>query len=302
MNINIRKIILFLVLTFAVNYLMVFVYVQTGGKWEGWPPMALAITYMFIPMIMAFIVQKVIYHQPARVPFGISFKINRWFFVAWFLPPVLAFATMAVSLLLPGVSYTPDMSGFISTFGKTLTPEQVEQMRQQMAALPVHPIWLGLLQGLIAGTTINAIAGFGEESGWRGLLQRELAPLGFWKSSLLIGAIWGIWHAPLILQGHNYPQHPQLGVLMMTAWCTLMGPVISYVRVKARSVIAAAIFHGTINATFGLSIMLISGGNDLTVGLTGLAGFIAFAITDIAIFIFDRSITGEPANKILRET
>jgi len=81
-----------------------------------------------------------------------------------------------------------------------------------------------------------------------------------------------------------------------------MGPVISYVRVKARSVIAAAIFHGTINATFGLSIMLISGGNDLTVGLTGLAGFIAFAITDIAIFIFDRSITGEPANKILRET
>ncbi len=302
MNINIRKIVIFLVLTFAVNYLMVFVYLRAGGKWEGWPPMALAVAYMFIPMIMAFIVQKLIYRQPVRGPLGISFKINRWFFVAWFLPPVLAFATFGASLLIPGISYTPDMSGFINTFGKTLTPEQIEQMRQQMAAMPVHPIWLGLLQGLIAGTTINAIAGFGEESGWRGLLQKELAPLGFWKSSLLIGVIWGIWHAPLILQGHNYPQHPQIGVLMMTAWCMLMGPIISYVRVKARSVIAAAIFHGTINGTASLPLMMISGGDDITAGMTGLAGFVIFALADILIFIFDRSVTREPANSILKET
>lgn len=300
MNINVRKIVIFLVLTFAVNYLMVFVYLQAGGKWEGWPSMALAITYMFIPIIMALVVQKMIYRQPAIQPLGISFKINRWFFIAWFLPPILAIAAMGVSLLLPGVSYTPDMSGFIDTYRKTLTPDQVELMKQQMTTLPVHPIWLGLIQGLVAGTTINAIAGFGEELGWRGLLQRELAPLGFWKSSLLIGVIWGIWHMPLILQGHNYPQHPQIGVLMMTVWCTLMGPIISYVRVKARSVIAAAIFHGTLNATFALSIMLISGGDDLTVGIAGLAGFIAFALVDILILIYDRFITREPANNILK--
>ena len=53
-------------------------------------------------------------------------------------------------------------------------------------------------------------------------LQRELAELGLWKSSWVIGVIWGFWHAPLILQGHNYPQHPWAGVFMMTV---MTGPV-----------------------------------------------------------------------------
>jgi membrane protease YdiL (CAAX protease family) len=300
-KINIRKIAIFLILTFAVDWLMVSVYLWAGGKWEGWPPIALAIAYMFIPMVMAIIVQKWLYREPLAGPLGISFKVNSWFFVAWFLPPILSLACAGISLLMPGITYTPDMAGFLETFGKSLTPEQMEMMKQQMAEMPVHPIWLGLIQGLIAGTTINAIAGFGEELGWRGLLQQELSPLGFWKSSLLIGFIWGVWHAPLILQGHNYPQHPQIGVIMMIIWCMLMAPVISYIRVKARSVIAAAIFHGTINGTYGLSIMLISGGNDLVTGMTGLAGFIVFAVAGIIIFIFDRRITRRPVTSVLRE-
>jgi len=65
-------------------------------------------------------------------------------------------------------------------------------MKSQVAAFPIHPVWIGLLQGLIAGITINAIAGFGEELGWRGLLQREFSYMGFWKSSAIIGIVWGI--------------------------------------------------------------------------------------------------------------
>jgi membrane protease YdiL (CAAX protease family) len=178
------------------------------------------------------------------------------------------------------------MAGMFERFKDMLTPEQLEQMKSQINTLPVHPFWLTLVQGLIAGLTINAVAAFGEELGWRGLLQRELGPLGFWPSSLLIGLIWGIWHAPLILQGHNYPQHPQLGVALMTIWCMLLAPIFSYIRLKACSVIAAAILHGTLNATYGLSIMLIQGGNDLTVGLTGLAGFIVLAMVDVALLIY----------------
>ena len=122
-----------------------------------------------------------------------------------------------------------------------------------------------------------------------------------WLSRRGSSFIWGVWHAPLILQGHNYPQHPQIGVIMMIVWCMLMGPIISYIRVKARSVIAAAIFHGTINGTYGLSIMLISGGNDLVTGMAGLAGCIVFAVAGIIIFIFDRRITRQPVNGVLSE-
>jgi membrane protease YdiL (CAAX protease family) len=245
----------------------------------------MAITYMFGPMIMAIVVQKFVYKEAIKGPLGISFRFNRWFLVAWLLPPLLAFTTFGVSLLLPGVAYSPDMAGMVERFGGTLTPEQMAQMKEQMAALPIHPIWLGLLQGLIAGITVNAVAGFGEELGWRGFLQRELAGLGFWQSAGLIGLIWGIWHTPLILQGHNYPEHPAAGVGMMTIWCILLSPVMSYIRLRAKSVLAAAIFHGTLNGTAGLAIVLVQGGNDLTVGLTGLAGFMVLALVNGVLLI-----------------
>jgi uncharacterized protein len=300
MSTRAKKILTFLAMTFVLDWSMVYLYLGLGGKWEGIGPVVLAVAYMFVPMISAIIVQKGIFKEPLIKPLGISFKINAWFFVAWLLPVALGFATMGASLLLPGIAFTPDLSGYLSSIGSSLTPEQLDQARQQLASMPVSPVWLILLQTLIAGTTVNAVAGFGEELGWRGLLIQELGFMGFWKSSALIGLIWGIWHMPLILQGHNYPQHPQIGVLMMTGWTILMAPLFSYIRLKGKSVIAASIFHGTINAAYGLSIILIKGGDDLTVGMTGLAGFIAFGIADLAIFIYDRFITREPASTLLK--
>lgn len=291
---NIKKAVIFIGLTFFFNYLLVILYLALGGKWVMPGSLIVATTYMFIPMIVAIVVQKLIYKEPLREPLGISFKLNRWFLVAWLLPPIIAFATLGVSLLFPGVEYSPEMAGMVERFKSVLTPEQLKQMESQAAAFPIHPIWIGLLQGLIAGVTINAVAGFGEELGWRGFLQRELGYIGFWKSSAIIGVIWGVWHAPMILQGHNYPQHPLAGVLMMTIWCILIAPIFSYVRLKAKSVIAAAIIHGSLNATFGLSIMVVKGGNDLTVGVTGLAGFIVLALANTGLFVYDRVLAKEP--------
>ena len=295
MNKNVKKVILFIGLTFFFNWLMATLFFAFGGRWGSPASIAMAASYMFVPMIMAIIVQKFIYKEPIKGPLGISFKLNRWFLIAWLFPPIIAFACLGVSLLFPGVEYSPGMEGLLERFESVLTTKQLEQMKNQANAFPAHPIWVGLLLGLFAGITINAIAGFGEELGWRGFLQKELAHIGFWKSSILIGVIWGIWHAPLILQGHNYPQHPVVGVLMMTILCVLLAPIFSYVRLKANSVIAAAIIHGSLNATAGLSLMVIKGGNDLTVGITGLAGFIVLVFVNIGLLLFGRvpAIPGE---------
>jgi uncharacterized protein len=293
-----KKILLFLGLTFLVDWSMAFLYMARGGGAQGL--MLLGAAYMVVPMIMALVVQKGIFKEPLAGPLGISFKINRWFFVAWFLPVVIAFAAMGVGLLLPGVTFTPDMSGFLNSFQGSLTPEQMQQAREQLAGLPVNPIWIGLLAALIAGTTVNALLAFGEELGWRGLLIKEMAPLGFWKSSALIGLIWGIWHAPLVLQGLNYPEHPQPGVAIMTAWVFVIAPLFSYIRIKSRSVIAASILHGTVNAVPALTIILLAGGDELTIGITGLAGFIVFAAVDVLIFIYDRFFAREKVNTLLK--
>jgi membrane protease YdiL (CAAX protease family) len=293
-NQSIKKASLFVGLTFCVNWLMAGLFYAVGGRWNTVAGLMMGAGYMFVPMIIAIVVQKSIYKEPAAEPLGISFGLNRWFLVAWLLPPVVAFGALAVSLLLPGVEYSSDIMAWLERFRPLIPPEQFEQMQSQAEALPVHPIWIGLIPGLIAGISVNAVAGFGEELGWRGLLQKELGFLGFWRSSAIIGLIWGIWHAPLILQGHNYPQHRFTGVFMMTVWCMLLSPIFSYVRLKAKSVIAAAIIHGSLNGTYGLSLIAIKGGSDLTVGATGLAGFIVLAVVNIALLSYDRVLAAEP--------
>jgi len=282
--VNWKKVREFVLITLLISYGLAFLFFALGGQLNTVGGTVMAVVYMFIPMTVTMVIQKGIYKLPIR-ELGVSWKFNKWFFAAWFIPPVIAFATMGVSLFLPGIEFSPDMSGFFERFQEFLKPEDIELMREQMTQMPMHPLWLALIQGLLAGATINAVAGFGEELGWRGFLLKELTPLGFWKMSGFIGLIWGVWHAPLIMYGHNYPEHPLAGVSMMIVWCLLLTPIFIYITQKSHSVIAAAIMHGTLNATVGIAYMMIKGGSDLIIGVTGAAGFIVLAIIDLIIFL-----------------
>jgi uncharacterized protein len=285
---------LFLILTFVITYLLAGIYKLIGGDITNRIGFALlGVIIMFIPSISAIIIKKFIHHEKLKADLLISFKINKWFFLAWLIIPVIMFFSLGISLLFSDVIYSPEMSGYIKRFESLLTPAQIEHMKNSLVTLPINPIWLILIQGLIAGVTINAIAAFGEELGWRGFLLKEFKEMHFFKAGFIIGFIWGIWHAPLILMGWNYPQHPQIGVLMMTIFCIFLTPLFLYITIKSKSVIAAAILHGTLNGTYPISLILTDGGNDLTVGLTGLAGFIALTIVLICLFIYDYFISKE---------
>jgi membrane protease YdiL (CAAX protease family) len=146
---------------------------------------------------------------------------------------------------------------------------------------------------LIAGCTINALFAFGEELGWRGYLLKALQDKKLLPASLIIGVVWGLWHFPLILLGHNYPQHPVIGVGMMVIFCILLTPVMIYIVIKSKSVITAAIFHGCFNAIAGIGILYLVGGSDLTNGTTGLAGFTAMLIINLLFYAYDKYITKE---------
>jgi len=285
---------LFLILTFVISYLLAGIYKLNGGSYNnsiGF--MVFGVIMMLIPTISVIIIKKFIYHENLKTDLLISFKINKWFFVAWLIMPVIMFFSIGISLSFPNVIYSPDMLGMLKRFATILTPAQIEHMKNSFATLPINPIWLFLIQGLIAGGTIGALAALGEELGWRGFLLKEFKEMHFFKAAIIIGFIWGIYHAPVILMGYNYPQHPQIGVFMMTIFCILLTPLLLYITIKSKSVIAAAILHGTMNGTYVISLMLTDGGNDLTVGLTGLAGFIALTIALICLFIYDCFISKE---------
>ncbi len=276
----------FLVLTFSLSWLLSLIFYLLGGKWNTTSGVLIAVIYMFCPLVSVFIIEKVLYRNNIKETCGIRFNINIWFLIAWVLPLVLSFISFGVASLFPGVEFSPTMEGFFERLSKSMSEEQIQQIRQQMESLAVNPLVLGIFQSLVAGATINAIAAFGEEIGWRGFLYNELnQKFNFWQVSSLTGFIWGVWHIPLILQGHNYPSNPVLGILWMIIFCILYAPIFNLIREKSNSVVACSILHGSLNATYGFSILFLKGGNEFVVGMLGIAGFIVLLIVDIIIFL-----------------
>src|SRR5262245_16920542 len=112
MAVNVKKVALFLALTYALTYLLAIVYFLAGGTVN--PPgifnafLLFGVVYMFVPTLCAVVVQKLIYKAPLKQPLRINFRPNRWFVVAWLLPLLLAFATFGVALLFPGVTFSAD--------------------------------------------------------------------------------------------------------------------------------------------------------------------------------------------------
>jgi membrane protease YdiL (CAAX protease family) len=263
--------------------------------------MVFAAAYMLLPAVCAIILQVIHNEKPFR-NLNISFKLNWWFLIAGIVPFIYSFMALGISLLFPNVSFSATAEGFLSS----LPAEQAdiaELAAQQISKFP--PVVFLLIQianALIAGYTINALFGLGEELGWRGYLLKALQNKKFLPVSLIIGAVWGLWHFPLILLGHNYPQHPAAGVGMMIIFCILLTPMMIYIVIKSRSVITAAIFHGVNNAIAGISILYLSGGSDITNGVTGIAGFIALLLVNLVFYLYDKFITKENIfTKIVRE-
>ena len=225
--------------------------------------------YMFSPMVAAGVV--CLANGIAVAEVGLEIGRPRWLVLATLLALPLVALTLLVAVAVPDVAYNPLAD---PVPGLDLPP-----------GLPGVVATFGLVLAL--GATVNAVFAFGEEFGWRGYLLWELAPLGFWPASAIVGGLWGLWHAPAILMGYNFPSFPILGVLMMVLACVAFSPVYTYLVVRAESVFAAALFHGVFNGSAGFVLAYAVTGDlvlrELVASPVGLAGVAAFGFAAVAI-------------------
>ena len=102
---------------------------------------------------------------------------------------------------------------------------------------------------------LNLIPALGEEIGWRGWLWPRLQPLGQIPAISISGVVWGLWHAPLVLLGYNYPFAGGVsGVFYMCGMCIVVGAFFAWLRTMCNSVWPSALAHGIFNASAGLMI------------------------------------------------
>lgn len=301
---NIKKIVLFLLLAFGISWITALVLFLAGVEYgSALASICVALLYMGAPAIAAIIIQKFVYKQPI-IELGLKFREAKGWRFLWI--PVfyllLCFLWMGIVALFGNsfqfygfgtITFDPDevlinLNAITNAVGGPVLTE--------MPLSPAILFTVQIISSFIAGAIVNTIFTMGEELGWRGFLFNETKKIGFWKSNLLIGIIWGLWHAPLILQGHNYPNHPVAGVLMMVLFCIPLGYIMSYLRVKTNSVLAPAIFHGTLNAIGGNLMLYTKGGNDLIGGIAGISGVFTCVLIVLLIVIFDRKTIGQINN------
>jgi membrane protease YdiL (CAAX protease family) len=146
---------------------------------------------------------------------------------------------------------------------------------------------LGLVL-IVSACTVSIIEGmfatFGEELGWRGYLLPRLVPMGTVKAALLVGVIWGLWHAPLILfDGYEFGGlYPVLGVFFFLLTTIPYSIMLAWLRLRSGSIWPGVLAHATINSIAGTAVTyVLTSGNPYIaapLGLVGLVPWFLFAL------------------------
>jgi membrane protease YdiL (CAAX protease family) len=285
---------LFLAVAFAVSWLTALVIYLTGGLVKS-PELIpgtgitlalvlLASVYMWGPAI-AHIITRLI----TREGWGSAFlkpviKTGwPWWLVGWFGPSLLVLIGALIYFLLFPASYDAQLTVLTSQLeaagisGGSISPWQIVLLQTGLAML-ISPL-------------VNLVATFGEEFGWRAYLLPMLAKMGTRRALIISSLIWGVWHWPVILMGHNYGLgywgYPWSGLLAMTWFCLSAGVVIGWVTLKAGSVWPAVFAHGALNGLAAIGLLFLKGQPDMLLGPTpaGIIGALPFSVISLVILL-----------------
>lgn len=211
----------------------------------------------------------------------------RYWLICWIAPVLFTFLGMGLFFALFPQYYDPTFSAVTKLMEQSAattgqTPPAIDPwviiLSQTLTAVFIAPI-------------INAIPILGEEFGWRAYLQPKLMPLGGRKAMVVMGLVWGLWHAPIVAMGHNYginyPGAPWAGILM-TVWIMfILGTFLGWATLRGGSVWPAVIGHGAFNGIAGIYVFFTQGAPNTLLGpsAAGLIGSWMIAVTALIIFL-----------------
>lgn len=252
---------------------------------------ATAVFYMPLPLVAGLVTERV---AGRGYLIGAELRALRGRFWRAFGRNALVAVGLILAVLVLGF-VVAGLAGWLGLPGAGHLVSSDAELRQRMlelnpaltgAALPSAGVLVGatLVQGILAGLTINALFAFGEEYGWRGVLADELRPLGLGRATALTGVLWGLWHAPIIVLGHNYGAEWGWGIPLMVTWTVPLAFLLTWSRERTGSVLAPSFGHGLYNALIGLFTILVAGGSLLIALPMGLLAGAVLTILAIAVW------------------
>ena len=238
----------------------------------------LLMAMMMTPAIAVLITNRLVRGGRLRDTAGLRMGAPGWWrywIFSWLAIPLFCLAAPFVAALFG--FYPLDLVEF-SGFRERLIAAGGGIALEQFSIQTLVVFQLG---SVLIAPLLNAPLAFGEELGWRGYLLPRLMRFGQIRALVISGVIWGIWHAPIILLGYNYPNAPVQGVLQMILFCILIGIILGWTRIATGSIWPAVIGHGAINGAAGAIGLFHRAGahpDPTLVGITGITGMILPAL------------------------
>jgi membrane protease YdiL (CAAX protease family) len=251
------------------------------GKGLNSPWASLIFFVNFTPAVATVLVARWISPLPhMRQATGLRFGVSRRKWLLYCLCGLVGFTLFNLA--------TPFVGALVHVFpldlqhlaGLKALLESTPDGKSIVDQVPLSTIALLILVTLPLQALLICWVNFGEEYGWRGYLLPQLLPLGQWPALLLSGAIWGFWHAPLILMGFNYPQHHILGVLLFTLFGMVFGVILGWTRLATGSVWPAVFGHAALDANqvAGGIYVLLPAKATFDTALAGITGITALIL------------------------
>lgn len=271
-----KSIAVFSTLTLGVTWTMELVMINSGIRFDGLSvqpdPLYWLLPLMLVPGVMGAVTARFVEGVPLSQLRGtLGLRVGHSFgpyFLTFLLIPLVFAAIYALSVYLGLASHV-----------------------RHTGEVDIEGLWYMVFPlSIFLGPLINLLFGLGEEIGWRGFLLPRLLPLGKANAYILLGIIWGLWHAPLIWAGFNYPGHPLTGMAMMCLVATAFGFFLNEMTLHYRSTILAGFIHGAVNAQgYGIWPLLFPDTHPVLGGPFGMAGAACWlALGLITVWILPR--------------
>jgi len=236
-----KRLTIYLAITFITTWTyFLIIFLVTGKGWEGLDSelqslVGLGMLFPAISHVLTRFITREGYAVTGKdsMMLGINFRDKKWIYYVF-------------ALIVPWIIFEVGVALALVVFPRTYDPLFYKEVIDDKRVIYLIP-----LAAMINGP-IYSFAAFGEEFGWRGYMMPKLMKLMSEKKAVLVGGIiWGLWHAPLTVTGHNfgtdYPGYPYLGVVMMCLFCIFVGIMLTYITIKSESIWPTTIMHAVLN-------------------------------------------------------
>lgn len=275
---NLKKdIVTYLLLVFGLSVIPYLLIYAAGGTDSNW-----VMLLMWVPALAGVIAKLIKRQSPFKGIGWNPLKSFKWMLLALVIPLLVSAVYLLLLFLLRQAEYEP---GFIITEGSKVTITGVAMV---FGGAPQNIFMLigNFLLSFFIGNLFYMLAfTLGEEYGWRGYLQPLFIDgFGVKKGLLLLGLVWGYWHLPGILMGHNFPEYPWLGgIILMPLACVGLSFAFGTSYLKTGVIWIPAMFHSAFNMVSDIHNSAIVEGSKNALGadviyisLWGLIGWLCF--------------------------